>query len=149
MATSRLLEKILNKPGKITRKTWREALRNHVGPGGEKLWAVMLDIAEGRAWTPVLASRDGIERLGEPVVPTTADRLSAAKELAHMMFGKPVPMTEVQQAEIEAQEMEAARSLTDAELQARVKRVLAINPGPEENASIVADVNDLQKGTPT
>lgn len=145
MATSRLLEKILNKPGKITRKTWREALRNHVGPGGERLWSVMLEIAEGRAWTPVHRDQSGIERLGEPVCPTTSDRLAAARELAHMLFGKPVAQTEAQAAELEAKDVEAARSLTDAELEARVKRALALNPGPEENASIIEPVNDLQR----
>lgn len=138
MPTSRFLERVLQKPGKLSRKTWREALRNVVGPGGERLWGIMLDVAEGRAWRPTW-QENGVEHIGEPVVPTTADRLAATRELAHMLFGKPVAQTEASKAEADAQELEAARSLTDAELEARVKRALAISPGPEVEAELVAE----------
>lgn len=94
----------------------------------------MLDIAEGRTWRPTW-TEDGVEHVGEPVCPTTADRLAAARELGHMLFGKPVAQTEASQAESDAREVEAARALTDAELEARVRR--ALDPGPVTDAETV------------
>lgn len=138
MSNSKTLERILQRPKAISRKTWREALRNSVGPAGERLWAVMLEIAEGRAWRPTWLDA-GVEVVGEPVIPSSADRLAAAKELAHMLFGKPVPQTEASQAEADAREVEAARSLTDAELEQRVRRALVLDPGPESTAEISID----------
>lgn len=138
MSNSRTLERILQRPRHITKKTWREALRNSVGPAGERLWAIMLDIAEGRTWRPTWTEA-GVEHVGEPIAPTTADRLAATRELAHMLFGKPVAQTEASQAEADAREVEAARSLTDAELETRVRRALALDPGPPEVAEISID----------
>ena len=123
MASYRTIERFLGKPKGISKKTWREALRNSVGPSGERLWSMMLELAEGRAWRPTWLE-NGVEHVGEPVVPTSADRLAAMRELAHMLFGKPVPQTEASQAEADAREVEAARALTDAELEARVRAAL-------------------------
>lgn len=123
MANYRTIERFLGKPKAISRKTWREALRNAVGPSGERLWSMMLELAEGRAWRPTW-QENGVEHVGEPVVPTSGDRLAAMRELAHMLFGKPVPQTEAANAEHEAREVEAARALTDAELEARVRAAL-------------------------
>lgn len=130
----RTLDRILNKPKALSRKTWREALRNQVGPAGERLWAIMLEIAEGQTWRPTYRDEGGIQVVGEPVTPTSADRLAAARELSHMLFGKPVPQTEASKAEDDARSLEAARSLTDAELEARVRKVL--DPGPEVDADV-------------
>lgn len=138
MSKSNTLDRILQKPKALSRKTWRETLRNRVGPGGERLWEVMLEIAEGRAWKPVWRDESGVEHVGEPIAPTTADRLSAARELAHMLYGKPVPQTEASRAEEDARQLEDVRALTDAELEARVKRALAIDPGPEELQEVTA-----------
>ena len=114
----------------------------HGGPAGERLWAIMLEIAEGKAWRPTWVE-NGIEHIGEPVIPSSADRLAAARELGHMLFGKPVPQTEASQAEADARELEAARALTDSELEARVRAALApgraIEPGPEVDAEIAVD----------
>jgi hypothetical protein len=138
MSKLKTLERLFEKPRHITKKTWREALRNHVGPSGERLWAIMLEIAEGRAWRPTWLE-NGVEHVGEPIAPSSADRLAAAKELAHMLFGKPVAQTEASQAEQDARELEAARALTDAELEARVRRALVLNPGEPEMAQLVQD----------
>lgn len=130
------LANILKKPKALSRKTWRETLRNRVGPGGERLWEILLEVAEGRAWRPVYRDDQGIEVVGEPVSPTSSDRVAAVRELAHMLYGKPVAQTEVANAELDAREVEAARSLTDGELEARVKRALALEPGPITDAEL-------------
>jgi hypothetical protein len=130
------LEKILNKPKAMSRKTWRETLRNRVGPGGERLWEILLELAEGRAWRPQYRDEHGNTVTGDPIAPTAGDRIAATRELAHMLYGKPVAQTEVANAEADARDVEAARSLTDAELAARVKRALAVDPGPEEPAQL-------------
>lgn len=139
MAIPRALERILTKPKDISRKTWREALRNAVGPSGERLWAVMLDIAEGRSYRPTWRDDAGIEHVGEPIAPTARDRLAAAEKLAHMLFGSPVAQTEALKAETEARDLEAARALTDSELEARVRR--ALNPGAISDAEIIEKPN--------
>lgn len=140
MANSATLARILKKPQGISRKTWRDALRNHVGPGGERLWAVLMDLADGRAWRPTYRDERGVEVVGEPIAPTSADRIAAVRELAHMLYGKPVSQTEALRAETEAADVEAARALTDAELEARVRR-LVLDPGPEQVAEITEGKN--------
>lgn len=111
-------------PDSITRahsrqENWRQELRRIVGSPG-KLWRILLELAEGRAYRPVLP--DGSE--GPPVVPSPEIRLRAATELADRLYGKAVSQTEIVQAEQAASDLESVRALSDAELEAQVKGAL-------------------------
>ena len=99
--------------------TWRSSLRKIVGDDG-KLWRIMLELAEGRAYRPVLP--DGTE--GPPIVPSPEIRLRATVELADRLYGKAVSATEQVQAEQAANDLEAIRALSDGELAQRVKGAL-------------------------
>lgn len=102
------------------RYSWRTALRKKVGNHAERIWEILLDIAEGRAIQTELP--DG--RIGPPIIPTAADRTRAAIEMAHMLCGRPVDQTQITAADREASDMEAVRALSDEELQARAKDAL-------------------------
>ena len=80
----------------------------------------MLELAEGRAYRPVLP--DGTE--GPPIVPSPEIRLRATVELADRLYGRAVSATEQVQAEQAANDLEAIRALSDGELAQRVKGAL-------------------------
>lgn len=113
------------------RDIWKTALRQAVGPEGQRLWRVFLDIAEGKAWQPELP--DG--RLGPPQVPSSGDRVAAATYLSNALFGRPVDQTQIVQAEQVAEQSAALRALSDAELLEEAKRIVegvAVVKGEEE-----------------
>jgi hypothetical protein len=121
-------------PTKVSRRgTFRDALRMALGPDGERAWRVILDIAEGRPWTPTLENG----ATAEPVVPSTRDRLEAATYLANALFGKPVEQTQVAAAEKAAQDNAELVRLSDDELFARARAivegtVVSVNGVPEK-----------------
>lgn len=111
----------LVKATKATRRgTFRDALRGAIGPDGERAWRVILDIAEGRPWVPTL--EDG--STADPVVPTTRDRLEAARYLTDSLFGKPIEQTQVPEAERAAQDNAELVRLSDEELFARARKIV-------------------------
>lgn len=114
------------------KEIWRSALRTAVGSDGQRLWKVLLAIAEGEAWIPRLA--DGRE--GAPVTPTTADRFQAATYLANALFGRPVDQTQVVEAERAAQENAALMSLSDDELLLEARRILALPAEPPATETV-------------
>lgn len=124
-------------------KNWRTRLRARIG---DRLEEIMYELAEGRAWIPTLP--DG--SISSPLVPSGDVRLRAAIALKEMLDGRAVPQTEVIKAEMEAQDMESIRALSDAELEAEARKILesrqqrALNPGPVTDAEIVPDDLALQ-----
>ena len=125
-------------------KNWRDALGARIGTRGEKIWEILADLAEGKAWMAQLP--DG--QISIPVIPSSDVRLRAAIALAEMKFGKAVAQTEILKAEAEASEMESIRALSDAELEAEATKILAerrmpvLVAGPEVDAEIVPDQAD-------
>jgi hypothetical protein len=102
-------------------KGWRAAARMMAGGDAvPQLFKVLMDIAEGKAVLCTLP--DG--RIGPPIVPTAADRLRAATEYIHAVIGRPVPQTEIVQAEAAGQELEALQALSDDELLNRARSAL-------------------------
>jgi hypothetical protein len=102
-------------------KGWRAAARMMAGGDAvPQLFKVLMDIAEGKAVLCTLP--DG--RIGPPIVPTAADRLRAATEYIHAVIGRPVPQTEIVQAEAAGQELEAVQALSDDELLSRARTAL-------------------------
>lgn len=118
--------------------TWRSSLRKIVGEDG-KLWRILLELAEGRAYRPVLP--DGTE--GPPVVPSPEIRLRATVELADRLYGKAVSATEQVQAEQAAHDLEAIRALPDGELEQRVRGVLERGLAKLDDRRAMAQVMDL------
>lgn len=125
------------------RGNWRQRLRAKIG---DRLEEILLELAEGRAWVPTLP--DG--QITDPVVPSSDVRLRAALALKELMDGKAVPQTEIVKAEQEAQDLEAVRALSDAELEAEARKILesrrpkALDPGPVTEA-VVEETVDIPK----
>ena len=94
---------------------WREILKK-LTDGGQMPMTVIVDIAQGAAFTPRL--EDG--STAEPMVPNTTTRLVAAQWLHEQMFGKAVAQTEIVKAEAETKVQAKVAALSDAELQAQV-----------------------------
>jgi hypothetical protein len=109
----RVIEKAVGSIQK--RSTWRSLLRKMTDNGAE-LYGIMLEIARGKPFTARL--EDGRE--SEPIVPTPAVRLAAAKELVEFLHGKAVPQHLALQAEEEAQRVEQMQAMTDDQLWAIV-----------------------------
>lgn len=108
-------------PTKVSRRgTFRDALRMAIGPDGERVWRVIVDIAEGKPWVSTLD--DGSKT--DPIVPSTRDRLEAATYLANALFGKPVEQTQVAQAEKAAQDNLDLVRLSDEELFTRARAIV-------------------------
>ena len=123
---------------KATALHHRAALRKRIGLDGDRLWQVMMDLAEGKPFVPVLP--DG--SFGEPIVPSPDVRLRAAEALADRAFGKAVAATELVKAEAESTELHSIQALSDAELEAELKRLdkfngKQLNAGPETDAEII------------
>jgi hypothetical protein len=104
---------ILKRDGQVS---WRGELRARVGSQGERLWDIILGIAEGTPLTAVLP--DGREHVS---VPNADTRLKAAIFLAESLFGKAVTQVEQKQAETEADELKA---MGDQELERRARDIL-------------------------
>lgn len=116
-------------------ETWRQHVRSLLGANGEKLWAGVVDIANGKAWIPVLP--DGRE--GPPQVPTTNDRLQAQQYLGNMLFGRPVDQTAIVEAEQKAAENADLKLMSDDDLLQLARRALAekiVNSVPGEVVAI-------------
>jgi hypothetical protein len=109
--------------GERKQRSFRDAIRRRTGMNGEKLWEILVDIAEGKAWVPRMVKEDGTVVMCEPQVPTTSDRVRAAQLVAEHLVGKPVPETEIVRAEGATQELAAIRQLSDAELERRVRAI--------------------------
>jgi len=132
------LARILKKPQGLSAKSWRQTLEKLMGPGGERVYQCLADAIEGRAWQPVWRDSAGVEHVGEPVVPSWADRIAAAKYVADRMHGKAVDQTEAERLNSDARDQAAARALTDEELDRRLR---LLDPGPE----VDAQTEDLEK----
>ena len=104
------------------RETARTAIRKLVGPAGEELWKTLYSISRGDAWVPVLP--DGRE--GPPQIPSSDDRLAAAKFLAEMFIGKAVPQTQVLEAEKAGQDLAELENLSDADLLLEAKEAFNV-----------------------
>lgn len=89
--------------------------------GGKRLYEIMLELAEGKAYEPIMG--DG--RKGPIMVPSPDVRLRAATELAHTLNGRPVSQAELSAAERDSQEVASIRALDDSTLRERAKAVLA------------------------
>lgn len=96
---------------------WRGDLRARVGVNGEKLWEIILDIAQGKPLVCTLP--DGREKV---TIPDAGTRLKAAIHLGESLFGKAVSQIEQKQAEDSANEIKA---MGDLELEARARNILA------------------------
>lgn len=125
--------------------SWKDYLRELVGPNGERLLDGMLDIAEGRPWIPRLHNG----REGEPVVPTTADRLAAQQYLSNMLHGRPVDQTKVMKAEREASKNAEVIALSDEDLRKEIEvfyraGVLGAGHVPTPNEILDAGVAALE-----
>lgn len=101
--------------------SWRSTIRNLVGPGGENIFRILYDLAEGKPYVPTLPN--GAQ--GEPIVPTAEVRLQAAKDLADRLYGKSVAQTEIVRSEAAGAVQEGIHALSDKELKARVLAKLA------------------------
>lgn len=133
-------------PGEKRTSTFREALTTYAGENGVKMLAILSDIANGKAWTPI----DENGREGPPQVPSTADRSHAALNLLWLVSGKPVPQTKLVEAELASR---ASRTLEDVdtkqleeeyisrlEAQGRVKRIEATPLAMAEPVTVDAEV---------
>lgn len=122
-------------PGKLT-GNWQQRFRR---AHGDALEEILFDLAQGRAWIPTLP--DG--SVSAPVIPSSDVRLRAALALKEMVDGRAVPQTEIVKAEQESRDLEAVRALSDAELEAEARKILAsrkppvLNPGPPTEAEVV------------
>jgi hypothetical protein len=109
-------------PRASRRANFRDALRSVIGPNGERAIRTIAEIAEGRVWTPIL--EDGSGRVADPVVPTTRDRLEAARYLVDALAGKPVDQTQIPEAERAAADNAELIALSDEELFAKARKVI-------------------------
>ncbi len=104
-----------SQPG-LARKNWREALRDHTGQDGGRLWQKLIDLSEGK---PIFFQLpDG--RTSLPVIPTPDVQLRATVALAEMGFGRAVLQTEIVKAEQEAKDFESVRALSEEELDRQI-----------------------------
>jgi len=117
-ASGRVLGKITD--AKMSRESWRRLLRK-VTNNMEDQWSKLLSISRGEPFTVKLP--DG--RQSEPVVPSIDAQMHASVELLHMVYGRPVPQTDVVQAEEASQEVERVQALTDAELDNEIRKYIA------------------------
>lgn len=112
-------------------KNWRSVLRK-ITDGGQMPMLVLAEIARGEVFIPKLP--DGSE--GEPQVPGTMARLTAAQLLHEQLYGKAVAQTEIVKAEEETKLQAQVQALSDSELQAKVfayleKRAIKADNDPE------------------
>lgn len=101
------------------RKSWRSLLREITDNGVEQ-FTILRELSLGKALVTTLPN--GQE--SEPVIPSAEVRRAAARDLLEFLHGKPVAQTEVAHAEAETRLLEQVQSLTDAELEARVRDLL-------------------------
>lgn len=106
------------------RSTWRSYLRSRVGESGERIIDTLVELMEG---VPV-AQRTADGRFVDPIIPTPATRLDAAKHLSEILHGRAASQTEQVQAEESEAEREAIRALSDFELE---RRLAGAKPLPE------------------
>jgi hypothetical protein len=112
---------VLKELSPVTRKnTFRDAVRAYVGDDGGNLWRILYEIAQGRPWRATL--EDG--SFSAPQIPSTADRLEAAKYLANTLFGRPVDQTKVMAAEKAAQDQADLSYLSTHELVSEAKKYI-------------------------
>ena len=103
---------------------WRRRLGEIVGEDCDLVWRALVGVAQGRVVVPVMP--DGRE--GPPIVPSAADMVRAASELAHMYAGRPVDQDRVLAAMATSSALAEIASLPDGELAARVRGILAREP---------------------
>ena len=94
--------------------TWRSYVRARVGESGERIFDTLIELMEGN---PV-AQRTADGRFVDPIIPTPAVRLDAAKHLSETVFGRAASQTEQVAAEGAEAEREAIRALSDLEPEA-------------------------------
>lgn len=122
-------------------KTWREDLSYRVGPNNTKLNKILLELAEGIPYQVELG--DGV--LSNPIVPTPDVRLRAAIYLDEKLNGKAVAQTEIRKAEEEERERASIRALSEDELYAEARKIIArrsqrvIDAGPETDAEVIEE----------
>lgn len=102
------------------RKSWRSLLRELTNNGVEQ-FTILRELSLG---TPLVATLPNGKE-SDPVVPSAEVRRAAARDLLEFLHGKPVAQTEVAHAEAENRLLEQVQALTDAELEARVRDLLA------------------------
>ncbi len=112
-------EKGLFKPGHSIGRTlgWRNAVRLLLGEDLDGCWKSLAAIGNGR---PIICKHPDGRELA--IIPTAADVVRAATEVAHMFYGRPVDQTEIVKAELASAAQDEVRKLTDGDL---VRRVLA------------------------
>lgn len=123
----------------LKRSTWRSYLRSRVGDNGERILDTLVELMEGN---PV-AQKTADGRFIDPIIPTPATRLDAAKHLSEILHGRAASQTEQVQAEESEAEREAIRALSDFELKKRLASEFAL---PElEEGVIVEKPLDLRE----
>lgn len=124
-------------------KTWREQLRAQLGPNGEALHVILADLAAGKAWMATLPNG----QYSAPVLPSSDVRLRAAMFLHEALYGRAVPQTEIQKAELEAKEFESIRALNDEQLETEALRIIdarktaRLSAGPVQDAEYVEELD--------
>lgn len=108
--------------------TWRSYVRARVGESGERIFDTLIELMEGN---PV-AQRTADGRFVDPIIPTPAVRLDAAKHLSELVFGRAASQTEQVAAEGAEAEREAIRALSDSELQKRIAAAWRLPALPED-----------------
>ena len=119
---------------KTTKRENLRAIISRLTGGGETLVLNMVRLAN---CTPIEVKGPDGTVLAEPLVPTPAVALEANKWLADQLGGKAVPQNEVDRTAAENAVIEQLRSLSDDELEQRVKAIIepkVIDLLPEEAA---------------
>lgn len=133
----------------VEKSTKKETLRSIIGRmtnNGESLVINMLKLAN---FTPIkVLGPDGSE-LAEPLIATPAVALEANKWLAEQYGGKAVPQNEVDRSAAESAIIDQLRSLSDEELEQRVKefvnpKVIDVVPMFEPGEEKLPSVTDME-----
>jgi hypothetical protein len=131
---------------------FRAAIQRIAGDDGDKLIQLLMDHAEGKPLIPRLT--DG--RIGPPIIPTAETALRATIELTHLLGGKPVGQDQILAAEKASRDLAEVQALSDDELEARARAILARGLGrldagkdlAESDGELVASTVPAGRGGP-
>ncbi len=125
------------------RENWRNIMRRLTNNGQNQI-EKLADISEGKVFQVTLP--DG--QVSEPMIPTLQLQAVTSQIILEMLHGKATSQTEALKAEQETRAVERYRSLSDAELRAKVIEGLAERKalGTETSDKAVSDSGGTSVG---
>lgn len=112
----------------IEKTTRKETLRSIIGRLTNDGETTILNMVRLANMTPIEITLPDGRTLEEPIVPTAAVALEANKWLAEQLGGKAVAQNEVDRTATENEIIDQLRSLSDDELEQRVKKLVEGRP---------------------